>query len=73
MFSTLGRGLTVNHRANDKTPMLDFLKNGLTDPRVAAETYPFDRPTLRSESNERAIELVTLSRRYTTVGAPDGD
>lgn len=24
----------------------DFLRNGLTDPRVAAETFPFDRPTL---------------------------
>jgi cytochrome c peroxidase len=43
------RGLFVNHRANDKTPMLDFLKNGLTDPRVASESYPFDRPVLKSE------------------------
>ena len=29
--------------------ILDFLNNGLTDPRVAAETFPFDRPTLNSE------------------------
>ncbi|WP_228290820.1 cytochrome c peroxidase [Shewanella cyperi] len=27
----------------------DFLANALTDPRVAAETFPFDRPTLGSE------------------------
>lgn len=27
----------------------EFLKTALTDPRVAAETFPFDRPTLRSE------------------------
>lgn len=27
-----------------------FLATGLTDPRVAAETFPFDRPTLASES-----------------------
>ena len=27
----------------------DFLINGLTDPRVANETFPFDRPTLGSE------------------------
>lgn len=27
----------------------DFLVNALTDPRVKKETYPFDRPTLRSE------------------------
>ena len=29
--------------------MVDFLTNDLTDPRVAAEQYPFDRPILRSE------------------------
>ncbi len=29
--------------------ILDFLENGLTDPRVANEEFPFDRPTLRSE------------------------
>jgi len=28
---------------------LESLLNALTDPRVAAETFPFDRPTLRSE------------------------
>lgn len=27
----------------------EFLSEGLTDPRVRDETYPFDRPTLRSE------------------------
>ncbi len=27
----------------------DFLINGLTDPRVAAEVFPFDRPTLYAE------------------------
>jgi cytochrome c peroxidase len=29
--------------------LVDFLRNGLTDPRVRDETAPFDRPTLRSE------------------------
>lgn len=29
--------------------LLDFLQNGLTDPRVAAELPPFDRPRLGSE------------------------
>ena len=29
--------------------VIDFLTNGLTDPRVANETFPFDRPTLQSE------------------------
>lgn len=29
--------------------MIDFMVNGLTDPRVASEEYPFDRPRLASE------------------------
>ncbi|MFK7864634.1 MAG: cytochrome-c peroxidase [Pseudohongiellaceae bacterium] len=29
--------------------IVDFIANGLTDPRVAAESFPFDRPTLASE------------------------
>lgn len=29
--------------------VIDFMANGLTDPRVAAETFPFDRPTLHVE------------------------
>jgi cytochrome c peroxidase len=29
--------------------MVNFLQNGLTDPRVAAEAFPFDRPTLYAE------------------------
>lgn len=42
------------------TPMqahiIDFIVNALADPRVAAETFPFDRPTLRSE---RLADLVS--------------
>lgn len=30
----------------------DFLRNGLTDARVASQTFPFDRPTLTSERPE---------------------
>lgn len=30
-------------------PLVDFLENGLTDPRVVAEAFPFDYPTLRGE------------------------
>jgi hypothetical protein len=29
--------------------MIDFLRNGLTDPRVRNATTPFDRPILCSE------------------------
>lgn len=32
-----------------QAPIIDFLTNALTDPRVAAEAFPFDRPTLHSE------------------------
>ncbi len=34
---------------NRQAEVADFITNGLTDPRVAAESFPFDRPTLRSE------------------------
>jgi cytochrome c peroxidase len=31
--------------------LIDFIANGLTDPRVAAETFPFDRPALHVEQS----------------------
>jgi cytochrome c peroxidase len=37
----------------------DFIANGLTDPRVANQTFPFDRPDL-SQSPARAADQVTL-------------
>ncbi|OUR98018.1 hypothetical protein A9Q81_12205 [Gammaproteobacteria bacterium 42_54_T18] len=35
--------------AEKQAVIVDFMANALTDPRVAAETFPFDRPTLKSE------------------------
>ncbi len=35
--------------ANLRNSLSDFLANGLVDPRVAAETFPFDRPILVPE------------------------
>jgi cytochrome c peroxidase len=35
-----------------RTDLIEFLRNGLTDPRVAAETFPFDRPILKSERGD---------------------
>lgn len=32
--------------------LIEFLRNALTDPRVANETFPFDRPILRSERGD---------------------
>ena len=44
----LRRGRTVDTQST-RSPMNDFLIHSLTDPRVKNETYPFDRPVLRSE------------------------
>lgn len=41
-----------------RTDLIDFLENGLTDPRVANETFPFDRPTLASEIAEDTVQSV---------------
>jgi len=38
-------GLTPDEIAD----MIDFLRNGLTDPRVKNQEFPFDRPTLSTE------------------------
>ncbi|MEP0846430.1 MAG: hypothetical protein HRF50_06355 [Phycisphaerae bacterium] len=39
--------------------VIDFLANGLTDPRVATETFPFDRPTLHSEREPNPLLIGT--------------
>jgi cytochrome c peroxidase len=45
-----GAGLyTFNMSAIDESDIREFLQAGLTDPRVRAEIFPFDRPTLRTE------------------------
>jgi cytochrome c peroxidase len=36
--------------AQQKTDLVTFLRDGLTDPRVEAGTFPFNRPTLASET-----------------------
>lgn len=41
----------LNLSPGQKADLLAFLRRPLTDPRVAAETAPFDRPTLYTESN----------------------
>ena len=38
----------------ERSEFLDFLTTGLTDPRVASESFPFDRPTLASEAESAA-------------------
>ncbi len=41
--------LPIAFSFDDRDRIIDFLANGLTDPRVANEEFPFDRPTLNSE------------------------
>ncbi len=39
----------ISITASAAADLVEFLRTGLTDPRVAAEVFPFDRPRLRSE------------------------
>ena len=45
-----GAGLyTFNMSAVDESDLREFIATALTDARVREETFPFDRPVLRSE------------------------
>jgi cytochrome c peroxidase len=45
-----GVGLyTFNMSSIDESDLREFIATALTDPRVRDETFPFDRPVLRSE------------------------
>lgn len=47
-----------------RAQVVDFMANGLTDPRAAAETFPFDRPVLASE---RIAETTNSNANLTGV------
>jgi cytochrome c peroxidase len=50
-----GAGLyTFNMSQIDETDLREFIAVGLTDARVRDETFPFDRPVLRSERTASA-------------------
>ena len=53
---------TINMNPLMQPNIIDFLENGLTDPRVANEEFPFDRPTLLSEMTD--IPVVYLDSAY---------
>lgn len=60
---------TVNVPANIAPAVIDFLQNALTDPRVANETFPFDRPTLFTERPaDRVTTIAATSGRAGTAG-----
>jgi cytochrome c peroxidase len=48
-----------NLSAQQKADLVVFLRDALTDPRVAAELPPFDRPRLYSESNRVPVVFGT--------------
>ena len=54
-----------------QTDIIDFLTNGLTDPRVANETFPFDRPMLLSEQILDNPQLVSNGIAGTNGIVPD--
>lgn len=52
--------------------VIDFIANGLTDPRVANELFPFDRPFLATETNTQTpTEPDTGTSTDTGSGAVD--
>jgi cytochrome c peroxidase len=48
----------INIPGNLEDDLAAFLNGGLTDPRVAAGTFPFDRPTLASELDPGNPEML---------------
>ncbi|MGB0715330.1 MAG: cytochrome c peroxidase, partial [Phycisphaerae bacterium] len=42
----------INFPPPVRADIIEFLRNGLTDPRVANETFPFDRPVLLAERGD---------------------
>jgi len=49
--------LGVNLSQAEVPALIEFLATALLDPRVVAETFPFDRPTLRSELPANPIQI----------------
>lgn len=50
-----GSVYSFNMGAQSELDIRTFLEEGLTDPRVRDETFPFDRPTLASEREKEKI------------------
>ena len=63
---------SLNLTTQERLDLVDFVRNGLTDPRVANETFPFDRPTLYSERQGDGTQ-VTSNPRTIGIGFADSD
>ena len=57
-----------------RSAFIDFLTNGLTDPRVANEVFPFDRPWLHSElgdgNRDGVVDIADFDGFLECVGNP---
>lgn len=60
----------LNLSAQQKADLLAFLGRPLTDPRVANQLPPFDRPTLWSENTSRRATVVAPGSRAPGTVAP---
>jgi cytochrome c peroxidase len=54
---------------DERAALIDFIANGLTDPRVAKREAPFDRPTLKSERSGEASPSPQAGSGTTRQGA----
>jgi cytochrome c peroxidase len=54
----------------ERADLIEFLQNGLTDPRVAAEAPPFDRPRLNSERAASRVARYGFATSGTGGAAP---
>jgi cytochrome c peroxidase len=61
----------INIPPQVRPQLVDFLVNGLTDPRVANEEFPFDRPTLHSEVTFEVALLAECLAGPAATPAPD--
>lgn len=59
----------VNPTPADVAPISEFIRGGLTDPRVAAGVFPFDRPTLRSELGT-GLEVIGGGTAHVSTDVP---
>lgn len=58
----------LNVPPNVRPALEDFLVNGLTDPRAAAEMPPFDRPNLSSERFPNPLEVMQVGGKAGSGG-----
>jgi cytochrome c peroxidase len=55
--------------SNEKSALVDFLRNGLTDPRVECERKPFDHPSLAVPNGDPTAPLPDRMLKLAAVGA----